>query len=160
MKESNISLFDKYKNDIFIIVCITYFINIKFGIIATILYVLIFLLSNHKDNQTIINKKQLYNNLSYDNPYNNYLIGSLNIGIDRFENEIEKNKLNEINLYENAENKTIGSINKGLRDFYTMPVITYPNDTKAFANFLLSKRLSCKENNNCIIYDDIRYHTR
>jgi hypothetical protein len=95
---------------------------------------------------------------TYDNPYGNYLIGS-NPNIKDCDDNL-KDENNQINLYEDSNNKTIGSINKGLRDFYTMPVTEHPNDHITFIKFLMPNTLSCKINGHCLQYDDVRYHNR
>lgn len=157
-------IFYKHKYDILVIVIMTFFINYKFGIICSLIYALLFFLTISKIQITQDNILSSLSNRScrpnsYDNPYGNYIIGS-NPNISDCNDEALKEQNNKINLYENAYNKTIGSINKGLRDFYTMPVTNYPNDHIAFAKYLLPTTLSCKTDGYCLQYDDIRYHTR
>lgn len=153
-------IFYKHKYDILVIVVMTFFFNYKFGIICMLLYALLFILTHFKINEKLLEKsnKQCRPN-SHDNPYGNYIIGS-NPEISDCNDEDLKESNNKINLYENAHDKTIGSINKGLRDFYTMPVTNYPNDHIAFAKYLLPTTASCKIDGNCLQHDDIRYHTR
>ena len=157
-------IFYKHKYDILVIVIMTFLFNYKFGLVCMILYILIYTLTNAKikiyNEEKLINtsKKRCRPN-SYDNPYGNFIFGS-NPEIYDCDDSIIKDSNNQINLYENTQNKKIGSINKGLRDFYTMPVTTYPNNQIAFAKYLMPTSLSCKTDGYCVQYDDLRYHTR
>jgi hypothetical protein len=98
-----------------------------------------------------------------NNPYGNYLIGdNLTISAcDDDRNKQNRDKFNMFNVYENASDINIGSSNKAFRGFYTKTVTKHPVDTNEFAKWVYgNKKLTCKTDNNCLRYDDIRYHTR
>jgi len=44
----------------------------------------------------------------------------------------------------------------GNRIFYTLPVTTIPNDQIGFANWLYKTKSNCKEDNNCLPYQDYK----
>lgn len=177
----------KYLNDIFTIyiyhlisiVLIIYFLNIKLGIIFTVLCMLIYLLNMH-ENKYLLNKEELMNKemendtkkveeykkcrpATMNNPYANYLIGeNKEISACTDENNIKKADLyNSFNVYQNSDQITIGSIGKLYRDFYTNTNTKIINNTNQFAKWLYDgQNRSCKIDGNCLQYDDVRYHSR
>ena len=63
----------------------------------------------------------------------------------------------KFNLYQNSDDL----FNKKHldRQFYTMPATTIPNNQLDFSNWLYKIPDNCKhDNNNCLEYEDIRYH--
>ena len=169
----------KYYGQIIFIIMICYLLNIKFGIFCSIIFILVYLLNIHQNNYNIIINHNINNELindpkkteiykqcrpaTIDNPYGNYLIGeNKDISVCNDNDNIKKaDTFNSFNIYENASQINIGSINKMYRDFYTMPITSNINDTRTFAQTLYgNNNLSCKTDNNCLQYDDIRYHTR
>jgi hypothetical protein len=179
IKKFTNSIYTNYKYDFLMILIVCYYLNINFGMIITVLYILLYLLNEHENiylknnidkiNKEIISdplKEKQYNNCrssTMSNPYANYLIGeepNLPACTDK-RNEENKDKFNMFNVYENSNNITIGYSNKAIRDFYTLPVTTSTNDVTTFAKWLYTNdKLNCKNDGNCLKYDDIRYHTR
>ena len=173
------NIFGLYKYEVIMIIIMIFLFNFNVGIIIFIIYVFMFALNTHENNyfNNKTNKiKQLikndpYNEIKYNNcrpatmnnPYGNYLIGdNLMISACNDQKNIDNsNTYNMFNVYENASDINIGSTNKALRNFYTKPVTKYPVDSIKFAEWLYNNdKLTCKINNNCLKYDDIRYHTR
>ena len=166
-------LFITYNNEIVLLVIILYFFNLKLGLIGTIFYVLIYLLNIHKMRyyNTHENKGELFDNIrvpTMNNPYSNYTLNEnpeLEAPKDKKYNQTMR-EYNKVNVFENSYDKnislqTIGSFDKSLRDFYTMPITTYPNNAKDFATWTyLDRNRTCKGDNDCLQYDDIRYHSR
>jgi len=150
----------------YLIIGIIYLFNIKIGIVITILYLLFMYLNKHKPINNTINKNCRKPTLN--NPYANYNLnedGNIETCLSDNNNKL-MDEYNLINVYENTYNKntslkTIGSTNKALRDFYTLSSTSYPNKINDFAIWTYKNtNLSCKEDNNCLQYDDIRYHSR
>jgi len=158
-----------------LIICL---LNNKVGFIFLILCTLFLLLCKYHSNYFKYNRNKINNILkndpinteinfkcrpsTLDNPYANFLIGS-DPNIKACDDSINLQKsidFNQYNLYENAKDKTFGSNNKAFRDFYTNPYTNYPNDNISFAKSLKNNIPSCKENNNCLIYEDIRYQSK
>lgn len=85
-----------------------------------------------------------------NNPYGNYMFDDptlISCG-----DEKKAYDFNTFNLFENAIDKKIDVSNVALRHYYTTPFTTYPNDSYAFANYLMKhKYVSCKEDNYCSI---------
>ncbi len=151
---------------IFGIICIVssdrsliFYINVCVGMI------LLFLLWYKKNNSKNDKNDKLFDKCrksTYDNPYGNYLIGE---NMDhKFCNNDEDNKdsynFNRYNLYENSFDKTVGSTNKAIRSFYSMPITSYPNNINIYKDFINDDTLSCKTDGYCIRYNDIRFQTR
>ena len=163
---------------IIMIIIIFYFLNIKFGIFCSIIFILVYLLNYNKTNYNIIKKNLILKEMedpkkiekilkcrpaTLDNPYANYLIGeTANLSACKDQNNLNKSStFNSFNVYENANDIHIGSTNKMYRNFYTTTITKNINDTNKFAKWLyLNNNLSCKTDNNCLIYDDVRYHSR
>lgn len=177
---SNSNIITDHIYELFIITCIFFLLNHKLGFIFFIFFCLIYSLYSFNNNyisSNINNINDIYINnpgkieanfqcrpSTLNNPYANYLYGSSdNPSIKACDDSINVSKsydFNQYNLYENSINKTIGSDNKAHRDFYTLPVSTYPNNNIAFANFLKNNNKSCKENGRCLLYNDIRYQSK
>lgn len=174
-------LFLDYIYEIILSILIIYLFNFKIGLIASIFYILLYSLNKYKlnyynthpdkdqnkdrDRETSLNSVR---EPTMNNPYSNYNLNenpNLEAPKDRktYETMVEYNK---VNVYENSYDKnisrlTIGSFDKSLRDFYTTAITTYPNKSEEFANWTYSdKTLTCKEDNNCFQFDDVRFHSR
>jgi len=167
-------LFYSNRFELLLVVFILFFFNLKIGLIGLILYGLIYSLNNYEYSTININqiKQTRLNNLNLNkkcrvatmnNPTANYNIGE-DPNITSCTDDINLKNMeeyNQVNVYENASEKTAGSFNKSLRDFYTTSTTEYPNNSMTFANWLYNDiDLTCKINNNCFQYDDIRYHSR
>ena len=146
------------------IVIILFIFNWNIGLFAFILYGIIYLLSNYKDYyyKNLDPLKLNNNNLNcrlptFNNPYSNYNVNEdPNLKACNIDT-----KLNMFNVYENSSDKTVGSTNKAIRDFYTTPITENPNNSIKFAKWLYTDvNLTCKTDNNCFQFDDIRYHSR
>jgi hypothetical protein len=167
-----------HKVEIFVMILMTFFINIKLGILLMIIFFVLYFLyignKNHVyeltkniDNKISKNTKdtELYLNCrssTMNNPYGNYLIGETK-NVNFCNDELNNNKatvFNKFNIYENASDKTIGSSNKSNRSFYTTPNSSIVNDLNDFKSFLKSDKLTCKTDGYCLMYDDLRYHVR
>jgi hypothetical protein len=185
IKDKNVKIFlnnitDKYLIESTMIIFSLFLINIKFGLFLSVIFFIIYLL-NHNENKynsekkNKVKKELLDEPLKYieyegcrpatmNNPNANYLIGSdptISACIDKH-NEDNKNNYIMFNVYENAKNIHIGYTNKASRDFYTKTITKHPVDTNKFAKWLYNSnpRLTCKGDNNCLMFDDIRYHSR
>jgi len=164
-KTFNISL----RGELILIIILVYFFNIKAGIILTILYGLIYVLEQSTNGKKDYMDKKLTISESkcrkptMNNPYGNYNMyedPNLKACIQK-EDNINNINFNQFNVYENAKEKTVGSFNKSLRDFYVTPTTEYPNNESDFAKWLYrDTNLTCKNDNNCLRFDDVRYHSR
>lgn len=174
------NVFDLYRYEVIMIIIIIFLFNFDIGLIIFTIYIILYILNSH-ENQYFTNKTNKikqdiqndpaneikYNNCrpaTMNNPYANFLIGdNPNISACNDDRNIQnKNTFNLFNVYENSSDINIGSSNKAIRDFYTKTVTKYPPNTNEFAKWLYTdnKKLTCKLDNNCLKYDDIRYHTR
>lgn len=149
--------FEVYRGELFIIVLTSFLYNKYLGMILLVTYLLVNLLTESYKNKQVLIKKCRPNTL--DNPYGNYLLNS-DPKLKSCDDEKKAIAYNTFNLYENAEDKRIGSTNKGLRKFYITPYTTKQNDTIAYINYLKQPILTCKSDGYCLQYDDVRYHSR
>lgn len=162
------------------ILVLLFLINIKFGLFSSVIFAILYLL-NYNENKyneeqkNKIKKELLEDPLKYteykgcrpatmDNPNANFLIGSdptISACTDKH-NENNKNNFIMFNVYENSNDIGIGYSNKASRDFYTNTITMHPVNTVEFANWLYNsnQKLTCKGDNNCLLFDDIRYHSR
>lgn len=165
-------LFINYRNDFILLIGILYIFNIYVGLITTVIYILIYILYMYNTNtNTNLNNIQINETnvicrpSTMNNPIGNYILTE-NHNIDACDDDINNKKniyYNEYNLYEDARTKTPNSINKAHRNFYKMPNTSYPNDAIKFAKWLRNDnngKLSCKTDNNCLLTDDVRFHSR
>jgi hypothetical protein len=167
-----------HKVEIFVMILMTFFLNIKLGTLLMIIFFIFYFLyignKNHiyditkNINEQLINddkKSELYLNCrssTMNNPYGNYLIGETK-DVNFCNNELDNNKanvFNKYNIYENANDKTIGSSNKSDRSFYTTPNSSVINNLNDFKDFLKSDKLTCKIDGYCLMYDDLRFHVK
>jgi len=159
--------------ELFLIVVSIFFFNIKLGLVVAILFGLMYCLhfKHNLTNNININKNNNLDNFkenkcrkpTMNNPYGNYNMGE-NPDLQSCDNDddnLTKKKFNEFNVYENSNENTVGSSNKLMRDFYTTPITEYPNNSTKFAYWLYRDvNLTCKNDNNCFLFDDIRFHSR
>ena len=170
------NIYDIYKYEVIMIIITVMVFNFNFGLMIFVIYLVLFVLNTNENKYTNdkidnkindeTNKEIKYNDCrpaTMDNPYANYLIGD-NISINACNDKINitnSDTYNMFNVYENATDINIGSSNKGLKDFYTKPVTSYPANSIEFAKWLYNgQKTTCKIDNNCLRIDDIRYHSR
>jgi hypothetical protein len=97
-----------------------------------------------------------------ENPFMNVVITDFGTGkdpapaadISNKEIKEEMTKNFEKGLYIDANDYFSNQNNQ--RQFYTFPSTTIPNDRASLANWLFKKETSCKEDNDCKIYNDLR----
>jgi hypothetical protein len=125
-------------------------------------------LNKQKPINNTINKNKNCRKPTLNNPYANYNLnedGNIETCLSDNNNKL-MDEYNLINVYENTYDKntilkSIGATNKALRDFYKLSNTSYPNKMNELAIWTYQNtNLSCKEDNNCLQYDDIRYHSR
>lgn len=172
------NLIQDHKIEIFVMILMTFFINIRLGIILMMMFFVLYMLylgnknyiyeledkiedltsNDDKETEKYLNCRAS----TMNNPYGNYLIGNTK-DISYCDDEINNKKaeiFNKYNIYENASNKTIGSSNKSDRSFYTTPNSSVINSIKSFKDFLKSDKLTCKIDGYCLMYDDLRFHVK
>ena len=97
-----------------------------------------------------------------DNPFMNpnvtdYGTGDHPVACNTSDDKIKNTIVDKFNsnLYRNIED--IWEIQNSQRQFYTIPSTSIPNQQKEFAEWLYKSPITCKEDNQCLRYEDLRY---